>query len=63
MCRDLKLSLFISYIISFVDLVITRVHLNPQTHDQLLTSVASQLSWLERRTGITRSQIQIPFKS
>ena len=27
------------------------------------TSVASQLSWLERRTGIARSRVQAPFKS
>ena len=33
------------------------------TNDQLPTSVASQLSWLERRTGIARSRVQTPLKS
>ena len=31
--------------------------------DQLPTSVASLLSWLEHRTGIARSWVQIPLKS
>ena len=31
--------------------------------DQFRTSVASQLSWLEHRTGIARSRVQIPLKS
>ena len=33
------------------------------TNDQLPTSVASYLSWLERRTGIARSRVQTPLKS
>ena len=33
------------------------------TNDQLQTSVASYLSWLEHRTGITRSRVQTPLKS
>ena len=33
------------------------------TNDQLPTSVASYLSWLERRTGIARSRVQPPLKS
>ena len=33
------------------------------TNDQLPTSVASYLSWLERRTGIARSRAQTPLKS
>ena len=32
------------------------------TNDQLPTSVASQFSWLERRTGIARSRVQTPSK-
>ena len=32
------------------------------TDDQLPTSVASELSWLERRTGIARSRVQTPLK-
>ena len=31
--------------------------------DQLPTSVASYLSWLEHRTGIAGSRVQIPLKS
>ena len=33
------------------------------TNDQFPTSVASWLSWLERRTGIARSRVQTPLKS
>ena len=33
------------------------------TNDHLSTSVASWLSWLERRTGIARSRVQTPLKS
>ena len=33
------------------------------TNDQLRTSVASKLSWSERRTGIARSRVQTPLKS
>ena len=33
------------------------------TNDQLPTSVASWLSWLERRSGIARSRDQTPLKS
>ena len=33
------------------------------TNDQLPTSVASSLNWLERRTGIARSRIQTPLKN
>ena len=33
------------------------------TNDQLPTSVASELSWLERRTGVSRSRAQTPLKS
>ena len=32
------------------------------TNDQLPTSVASQHSWLECRTGIARSQVQTPVE-
>ena len=33
------------------------------TNDQLPTSVASYLSWLERRLSIARSRVQTPLKS
>ena len=33
------------------------------TNDQLPTSADSWLSWLERRTGIARSQVQTTLKS
>ena len=33
------------------------------TNGQLPTSVASQLSWLERRTGIGRSRVETPLQS
>ena len=47
--------------ISFIISLITRT-CEPR-NDQLPTSVASQLSWLERRTGIARSRVQSPLKS
>ena len=51
---------FISlYIISFIDSFTTVTF--ESTHDQLPTSVASQLRWLERPTGIAKSRVQIPL--
>ena len=68
-CKDHSFTWFhirSSYIIHFiyhfiVDSFLTGT-LEP-TNDQLPTSVASQLSWLERRTGIARSRVQTLLKS
>ena len=49
------------YIISFIDSFITGTF--ESTNDQLLTSVALQLSWLLCRTGITRTRVQAAWKS
>ena len=68
-CEDHSFSWFhirSSYMIHFIyHFIIVSFLMGPlePTNDQLPTSVASYLSWLERRTGIVRSRVQTPLKS
>ena len=61
--RRVKIAFITAKIIASLDFISAVTGPLEPTNDQLPASVASWLSWLERRAGVARSRVQTTLKS